>query len=320
MSVQGADNCFEVRLLGPFEVRRSGVPLDVGSWPRSAQSLLKLLAMAPGHRRSREELIDALWPDASLEAGASNLRWARHALRSGLGSIMPSCVLVEHGMVLLSTAFSWSVDLERFEALSEAAGDDVERLEEALRLVQGEPLPEDRYEEWAAPIRDRAERRWREGCFRVASNHRAHGAPTRALHWYHRLLERDPLDEEAIRGLLGVSRELGRPAEGLAAYERFAKRRHKELGDEPNSETRALAERLRPPPSPSPHNLPAPLTSFVGREAEIERVGALLRRDDVRLLTLLGTGGAGKTRLALRLPARSSTTSRRGCSSCRWRP
>ena len=60
MSVQSADDCFEVRLLGPFEVGHNSVHLDAGSWPRSAQSLLKLLAMAPGHRRPRDELIDAL--------------------------------------------------------------------------------------------------------------------------------------------------------------------------------------------------------------------------------------------------------------------
>jgi len=301
VSVQSADDCFEVRLLGPFEVGHNSVHLDAGSWPRSAQSLLKLLAMAPGHRRPRDELIDALWPDASLEAGASNLRWARHALRSGLGGGEPSTVLVEHGVVLLNPTYSWSVDLQQFELLSEASDDDVEQLEEALGLVRGEPLPEDRYEDWATPIRDRIERRWRERCLRVGAVHRARGAPWAALQWYGRLLDRHPLDEDAVQALLALYRELGQRVKGLAVYERFVERLRDDLGGEPAPETLALVERLRPNAKSPPHSLPAPLTSFVGREAELQRVGALLRRDDVRLLTLTGTGGAGKTRLALQV-------------------
>lgn len=61
--------------------------------------------------------------------------------------------------------------------------------------------------------------------------------------------------------------------------------------------TRLVA--LRPAQGPTPHNLPAPLSSFIGREREVAEVCARLRREDVRLLTLTGPGGVGKTRLAL---------------------
>ena len=58
-------------------------------------------------------------------------------------------------------------------------------------------------------------------------------------------------------------------------------------------------------PGEVPHNLPAHPTPFLGREREIEEIITLLMRPDVRLVTLTGTGGVGKTRLALRVAAES---------------
>ena len=73
------------------------------------------------------------------------------------------------------------------------------------------------------------------------------------------------------------------------------------------------------PPLESLHrtNPPIPATTFLGREAELDEVSALLARDEVRLLTLTGPGGTGKTRLALQAAARSRMPTRTGSSGCR---
>jgi hypothetical protein len=64
-------------------------------------------------------------------------------------------------------------------------------------------------------------------------------------------------------------------------------------------------------------NLPAQPTTFIGREGELAAVLALLRRDNVRLITLTGPGGTGKTRLSIQAAAKCWTSSSTGCSSCR---
>jgi len=68
-------------------------------------------------------------------------------------------------------------------------------------------------------------------------------------------------------------------------------------------ERHRLETAAQPAPLARSHNLPAPLTSFIGREAEVAAVAATLRRADRRLVTLTGPGGAGKTRLALEVAA-----------------
>ena len=82
-----------------------------------------------------------------------------------------------------------------------------------------------------------------------------------------------------------------------------------ELGLEPGEELRRLEQavlRQEVPavPPPARHNLPAPLTSFVGRDPDVAKVGALLGR--ARLVTLTGAGGTGKTRLAVETAARAA--------------
>ena len=101
----------------------------------------------------------------------------------------------------------------------------------------------------------------------------------------------------------------GRQAEALAAYQLVRRVLGEQLGIEPSTELRMLEEQilLQDPVldlvSPVPHNLPASLTSFVGRDLEVFEVGEMLAR--TRLVTLTGAGGSGKTRLAVELGRRT---------------
>src|SRR5947209_1773563 len=125
LPAQDAVPQYRVSLLGPFAVYRDGVPLDTGTWQRNVSALMKLLATAPQWRRSRDEVIEILWPDASSEAGASNLRSQLHLLRRGLGGGDPSPVLYQRGWLELNRAFAWEIDLSQFEELLRHAESDL---------------------------------------------------------------------------------------------------------------------------------------------------------------------------------------------------
>src|SRR5690606_20889649 len=128
-----------------------------------------------------------------------------------------------------------------------------------------------------------------------------------------RLLEHDEFDEEAVRTHLVTMRRLGEVAVARSLYQAFATRLADELGLEPTSETVKAYEALDTAESPpgaqrsqagSAHSakavrrLPVPTTSFLGRESELARLRERLRDPDSRLLTVVGAGGVGKTRLA----------------------
>jgi predicted ATPase len=121
------------------------------------------------------------------------------------------------------------------------------------------------------------------------------------------LLAGDPWDEAAHRALIAALAAAGRPTEATQQYERCRALLRDELGTEPEPETSALAERIRSVAASStaaPHRLtptpvPTPPTPLVGRAPDVAAVSDLLQRADVRLVTILGPGGMGKTRLAL---------------------
>jgi serine/threonine-protein kinase len=305
---------YRVLLLGPLALERNGVFVDASRWQNRVQTLFKLLVTAPARQRRREELIDLLWPETDLDTGAGNLRLLVHRLRLALGADLAP-VLSHHGWIALNPAYEWEVDLDRFETLMEEAGADLQRIEAALALFRGEPLVEDRYEDWAAPIRARSERVWREGCLKLATLHKARGASDTAAYWYARLLATDPYEEEAMRGLMTALVRTGKRAEGLARFKDFEERLRKDLDVPPSPETIELVEEIRTHAPEArmgeigpQEELPAgaflgarPETQLIGRDSEMEF--AMLAIDAVqsgsgRLLLISGEVGSGKTRLA----------------------
>lgn len=319
----GSAPAFRVLVLGPFALYEDDRPLHPGTWAPRAQTLFKLVVTAPDHRRSRDEIVDTLWPEASPEAGAANLRYTLHLLRRMFGGRDPSPILSEKHLIALNPTFTWEVDLDQFEDLVRTAGDDTRALKHAAELYRGEPLIEDRYADWAMPVQDRIQRTWRSVCLRLASRYRAGGAPQEAIDWYERILQSDPLDEQAMVELLNALLALNRYTDALRHYRKFVQRLDEELGVPPGPEILTLGQRLTQQPAhpgslehrhpgdaatravPVVPSYPLPVTgTLIGRATELSTILTALPHGgseeglSMPLMLLVGAeAGMGKTRL-----------------------
>ena len=115
-------------------------------------------------------------------------------------------MLLERTWIGLNRAYTWEGDLDRFEELTRGMDGDGESLMAAAQLYRGEPSVEDRYEDWAMPVREQIQLKWRQVCLRLAGIHHARGAQEEAVGWLERVLEVDPLDEEAMQAPVGPGR------------------------------------------------------------------------------------------------------------------
>jgi predicted ATPase/DNA-binding SARP family transcriptional activator len=293
-----------IGLLGPLEVADdAGRPVEVGG--ARLRALLILLALDAGRVVTAERLIDGVWGD-DPPSGAPN---ALHSLVSRLRRTLPGLTVESHpaGYRLALAAPGDTVDVIEFDRLAARGqalvADDPARaadeLAAALRLWRGAALADVADADFArghvsrlterrlAVIEDHVEARLALG--------RADVAELEALVAAHPLRER--LRAQYVRAL-GAA---GRQAEALATYEDARRTLAEELGVDPSPELcdahvsvlRGEASR----PRTARTNLRARLTSFIGREEEIDRVAKLLEEN--RLVTLTGPGGAGKTRLAV---------------------
>jgi len=286
---------------------------------RKAASLVKLLALAPGHHLHREQAMETLWPELGRRAASNNLRQALHSARRALepDSLVGSRYLAsqDESLVLCPEGQLW-VDSEAFEEAARNANRSREpaAYEVALDLYAGELMPGDRYEEWPEEHRRRLRETYLSLLLGLARLHEDRADYNSAAEVLRRVVSEDPIREEAHAGLMRLYVLAGSKGEALAQYERLEEVLSSELGTEPSASSRALREEIavgRFPPTDahpfgyaseephvaSKHNLPASRSSFVGREREMIEVKRALAM--TRLLTLTGTGGSGKTRLAL---------------------
>ena len=145
----------EITLLGTFEVRRDGAAVPASAWSRRhAAALVKLLALSPGRRLHREQVIDALWPDLAVDEAAPRLHKAAHFARKAAGD---DTIVLRGESVALFPDQSVAVDVALFEAAADEAlraGDEA-LLQAASDRCGGDLLPEDLYEEWADGPRQR---------------------------------------------------------------------------------------------------------------------------------------------------------------------
>jgi predicted ATPase/DNA-binding SARP family transcriptional activator len=300
-------------------------------------ALLAYLALFPRRSHPREELAELFWPDVDPEAGRMNLRTALSSLRKQLEppGVPAGCVIKADGKSFISlNADAVWIDVAQLEDALKR-----ESLEEAIQLYGGPLLP-GFYDSWAVTERERLSECYLRAAHALIGQYEQAGRIPQALDLARRAVSADPLREEAHTNVIRLLHLSGEPAAAFRQYQELERILDRELGLQPSAEALELArqgvapvrkaqsarpqtvdaspgaedsaiEAARPPrgdgavtaPRP-PVNLPAALTRFFGREEEIDQVRSMLCEPDVRLVTLTGPGGSGKTRLSIEVAQR----------------
>ena len=319
-------------LFGPPRLERAGQPVPLTR--RRAKALLAYLALNP-QSHSRDSLVALFWPDYDSSRGRADLS----RLISGLNRLLGKDWLIAgRDVVGLNPEAPLEVDVSRFRQLLESGGrhthppDEVcpaclPLLDQAVNLYQ-EPFmtgftlansPD--FDDWQRYETERLSQELNGALERLSQGYARQGDWELALRYTQYWAARAPLDEPAHRQLMTFYALSGQRTSALTQYETCRQILAEELAIAPEEQTTALAEQIRAgtlermngwshavekpvalpalASLPVRHNLPYAATSFVGRQQELTDLLGLLARPDCRLVSLVGPGGMGKTRLAL---------------------
>ena len=281
-----ASSAIEFRVLGPVEALRDGEPLRVGG--KRQRALLALLLLEPGRSVSVDKLMEELWRGEPPRGAERTLRVNVSRLRSALAF---DAILARAPGYLIEVDAD-RIDATRFgrllqdgrEALGRgAAGIAAERLEAALALWRGSALS-DVADDGALALEAQRLDELRVVCREELIDAKlALGRHAELVAELELLVAEQPLRERLWRQLVIALYRSERQADALAAYRRARALLSDELGLEPSEELRELEravlrhEIAAVPTAEVRHNLPAPVSSFVGRERELADLEQLLR-------------------------------------------
>lgn len=309
----------DYRLLGPFDVLADGEPLALGR--RQQRALLAILLLRVNQPVSTDELVELLWPERPPGKPLVSIQ----GYVSGLRKLLGAETIETAGGGYRLTAEPGTLDVHRFtqrlaegeDALARGAPQQArELLEAALALWRGPALADFAYETWAQEEANRLEELRLVARERLGDARLALGAHAELVAELEALVREHPLRERLRAQLMLALYRSGRQAEALEEYGRARELLVEQLGIDPGPELQelqrailnqddTLAAPVRAEAAREAH-LPVPADSFVGRRSELRDLSALLRRQEVRLVSLVGPGGSGKTRLAVELGRRLS--------------
>jgi predicted ATPase/DNA-binding SARP family transcriptional activator len=304
-----SDEELRVRVLGPAELTVGGRPLKELASVKAVALVCYLAVTGTAH--SRSALAGLLWSDLPEQTARANLRLVLTKLRRAL----PDHLVATRETVGLDERRPVRVDAAEV-ARAAAAEDTGAELPAAVRLCRGEFLEgltvpgAPVFDEWVVERRAVVRADMLAVLDRALRYARDERDTTVGVEVARRMLALDPLTEEAHRALMWFLAEAGRRSAALTQYETCRCLLRDELGIEPAAATTALRDEIaatggftelpRAAPAVAP---PRPLTALIGRTAELARLHGLLDDPAGRLITLVGPGGIGKTRLAVEVAA-----------------
>lgn len=287
-------------VLGPVTASVDGVAVDLGS--RKQRTVLAVLVVNAGHLVPTDRIIESVWGEDASPSARHSVQTYVSNLRRLLGDGSRELLAGTTDGYRLTIDSGVSTDRIMFgESLAQGS---VESLRRALDLWRGDPL-EDVEHDWARPdIVSWTEQRlaalesW-------SSLMIARGQPAASIPELERAAGEYPMRESLWASLMTALAAAGRPVDALGAYQSLRRTLGEELGLEPSPELRDLEARIlleetRGPidtSKPVGGSLPEDRTRIIGRDAELAGVTQLLAGR--RLVSLLGPGGSGKTRLAI---------------------
>ncbi len=305
-------------LLGPLQVALDAQPVT-GFAYNKARALLAYLAVEADHVHQRDAIVGLLWPDMSDAAARTNLRQVLASLRDAIGA---EFLLTTRDSLQFNPASDYDLDVMRFTSLLDVCAKHphrhltrcpacAARQTEAVTLYRGDFLLQlssvdsSPFEEWLVVKREALHQRAVAALANLAHYHERWGDVPRARQLLARLIELEPWDEPAYVHLMHLLAIEGKRSAALTYYETCRRMLAEQFGVEPAAATKRLYDQIRDgqlmeavTPTRS-IDLPIASTKLIGREAELADLAELLADPARRLITLVGPGGIGKTRLAL---------------------
>lgn len=311
-AVNQANPLLRVRFLGGFQFLLAD-ETALHFPQRKVLALLAYLALNPQREHSRTALIGLFWPDVAESNARASLRMALSNARKAL---QPTG-LVDEVLDATRTSVGWArhghvaVDALQFQAHLQQ-GD----LPQALSLYRG-PLLDGLYlddcpafDDWVSVQRQRYHLQALDAANELASLYTDAGDYAHAEQVTRRQLELDPLHDAAQRRLLRLLAYQGQHNAARSQFQAFKALLRDELGIEPDAELQMLMQQIDTQTLALPttqgsvrlarvHHLPETPTPFFGRDADLAALSQRLQKPTYRLISLIGPGGIGKTRLAL---------------------
>ena len=294
----------EFRLLGWMQVLDEG--RDVTPARPKQRALLALLLLRAGDLVTVDEAVDVIWGERPPPTARNAIHGHIAALRRLLG---PGRLETQGAAYALQVEPD-ELDVHRFERLLTDSRERPPRertrlLAEALALFRGPPLEDFRYADFALPAAARLDELRLLALEERADAELALGRHAELVADLERLVLEEPLRERLHGQLMLALYRSGRQTDALEAYRRAREALRDLQGLESGPELRLLERQILnhdpdlDPPGRGGSRLPSPSTPLLGRDRELAEARELLFRDDLRVLTLTGPAGTGKTRLAL---------------------
>ena len=300
----------QIQLLGGVTFRRDG-ELVTGFRSRKAEAILAYLLMQK-RPIARAELAAMFWQESGAAQAMTNLRKITHDMRKQLGDWL---VVTRHTLAFEQTAvYTLDVDdlMHGFTVVPDTplSPADADALTDALAQFKGEFLaglhvhasPD--FDDWAMLERERINLQVSHHLNRLTNFCLHNGRYAEGITQARRWIAIDPYHEEAHRRLMRLLARDGQINAALSHYAECRRILREELGIAPAQATQTLRQRLLAMRDAPPYRLPTPHTPFIGRESEMARLDRWLDNPETHLITLLGLGGGGKTRLALQIGTR----------------